>query len=102
MKQNKLEHDMHTLSASLLAANSATRDDVSQQIQANRASNLAAATQVQTNLNTKMATMQQEQLDRQSDRDIVEAALVQMATDVRTTQLEADMHHRSLSWVQFL
>jgi hypothetical protein len=84
MKQNKLEHDMHTLSASLLAANSATRDEVSQEIQANRASNLGTATDVQLNLEAKMNTMVAEQAARRADRDIVEASLAQMAIDVRS------------------
>ncbi len=84
MKQNKLEHDMHTLSASLLAANSATRDEVSQEIQANRASNLGTATDVQLNLEAKMATMVLEQAARRADRDIVEGSLAQMAIDVRS------------------
>ena len=85
MKQNKLEHDMHTLSASLLAANSATRDQVSQEIQANRAGNLATANDVQTSLSDKMTTMADDQADRRADRDVVEAALTQMAADVRPT-----------------
>eukprot|EP01043_Picozoa_sp_COSAG02_P081267 COSAG02_NODE_19763_length_865_cov_1.439948_2_plen_103_part_00 len=83
MKQNKLEHDMHTLSASLLAANSATRDEVSQDIQANRASNLGTATDVQLNLQAKMVTMADEQAARRSDRDAVESSLAQMANAVR-------------------
>ena len=88
MKQNKLEHDMRTLSASLLAANSATRDQVSQEIQANRAGNLATATHVHTSLATKMTTLATAQAERRADRDVVEAALTQMAADVRPTGSE--------------
>jgi len=89
IKQNKLEHDMHTLSASLLAANSATRDEVSQEIQANRANNLATATDVQVNLDAKMATMAAEQDARRVDRDVVEASLAQMAVDVASAHSTA-------------
>lgn len=91
---------MHTLSASLLAANSATRDEVSQEIQANRANNLATATDVQVNLDAKMATMAAEQEARRVDRDVVEASLAQMAVDVRPNSQWVAHVHPNIAGVQ--
>ena len=89
MRQNKLEHDMETLSASLLATNTDTRDQVSQAIQANRAANLATATAVETSLAAKVTAMATEQTDRRTDRDVVEAALTTMASDVASRHATA-------------